>query len=97
MTNSIHQQKPVQCGSTIQPYRKRSARITTIAYIYFTTTVLPEEKNMTDHKPLVAILKKYTAMLSHRLQHILLKIHQYIITIIYKTGLHLYIADILSR
>ena len=31
---------------------------------------------ITDHKPLVAILKKDMAMLSQCIQHILLKIHQ---------------------
>ena len=39
---------------------------------------------ITDHKPLVAILKKDLATLSQKIQHILLRIHQYTIRIIYK-------------
>ena len=40
---------------------------------------------MTDHKPLVAIFK--------RIQHILLRIHQYRVRILYKPGLETFIAD----
>ena len=50
-----------------------------------------------DHKPLVAIVKKDVAMLSQRIQQILLRIHQYRVRIIYKPGPDLFIADCLSR
>ena len=41
---------------------------------------------ITYHKPLVAIFKKDVATLSQHIQHILLKIHQYRVQIIYKSG-----------
>ena len=52
---------------------------------------------ITDHKPLVATLKKDVATLSQRLQRILLRMHQYRMIIIYKPGPDLFIADWLSR
>ena len=52
---------------------------------------------ITDHKPLVAMFKKDVAMLSQHIQHILLKIHQYRVQIIYKPGPDIFIADWLSR
>ena len=52
---------------------------------------------ITDHKPLAAIFKKDAAMLSQKIQQILLRIHQYRVRIIYKPGLDLFIADWLSR
>ena len=48
-------------------------------------------------KLLVAIFKKDVAILSKRLQMILLQIHQYFKRIPYKPGLQLFIADWLSR
>ena len=51
---------------------------------------------ITDHKPLVAIFKKGVAMLSQCIQHILLKIHQYRVQIVYKPGPEIFIADWLS-
>ena len=39
---------------------------------------------ITDHKPLVSIFKKDVATLSQQIQHVLLKIHQYRVQIIYK-------------
>ena len=50
-----------------------------------------------DHKPLVAIFKKDIAMLSQRIQWILLRVYQYRVRIIYKSGPDLSIADLLSR
>ena len=50
-----------------------------------------------DHKPLVAMFKEDVAMLSWHIQHILLKIHQYRVQIIYKPGPDIFIADWLSR
>ena len=52
---------------------------------------------ITDHKQLVSISKKDVATLLQRLQLILLRIHQYGINIIYKPGLDLFMADLLSR
>ena len=48
---------------------------------------------ITDHKPLIAILKKDVAMLSQCIQCILLKIHQYRVQILYKPGPEIFIAD----
>ena len=50
-----------------------------------------------DHKPLVAMFKKDVAMLSQHIQHLLLKIHQCRVQIIYKPGPDIFIADWLSR
>ena len=52
---------------------------------------------ITNHKPLVSIFKKDVATLSQCIQHILLKIHQYRVQIIYKPGPKIFIADWLSR
>ena len=48
---------------------------------------------ITDHKPLVSIFKKDVATLSQWIQHILLKIYQYRVQIIYKPGPDIFIAD----
>ena len=48
---------------------------------------------MTDHKPPVAIFTKDVATLSQRLQHILLRIHQHKVRILYKPGSDLFRAD----
>ena len=50
-----------------------------------------------DHKPLVSMFKKDVATLAQCIQHILLKIHQYRVQIIYKPGPEIFIADWLSR
>ena len=52
---------------------------------------------ITDHKLLVAIFKKDVAMLSQRIQWILLRIQQYRVSIIYKPGSNLVKAYWLSR
>ena len=52
---------------------------------------------ITDHKLLVSMFKKDVATLSQCIQHILLKIHQYRVQIIYKHGPEIFIADWLSR
>ena len=52
---------------------------------------------ITDHKLLVSIFKKDVATLSQCIQHILLKIHQYRVQIIYKPGPEIFIAYWLSR
>ena len=52
---------------------------------------------ITDHKPLVAMFKKDVATLLQHIQHILLKIHQYRVQILYKPGPEIFIADWLLR
>ena len=52
---------------------------------------------ITDHMPLVSMFKKDVAMLLQQIQHILLKIHQYRVQIMYKPGPDIFIADWLSR
>ena len=52
-----------------------------------------EGHKITDHKPLVSIFKKDVAMLSQYVQHILLKIHQYRVQILYKTRPQIFVAD----
>ena len=52
---------------------------------------------ITNHKPLVAIFKKDVATLLQCIQHILLKIHQYRVQILYKPGPKIFIADWLSQ
>ena len=51
---------------------------------------------ITDHKPLVTIFKKDSAVFSHRLQQILLRLYQYRVRIIYQPGPDLFIVDWLS-
>ena len=52
---------------------------------------------ITNHKPLGAIFKKDVATLSQRIQHILLRIHQFQVRILYNPGPDRFIADWLSR
>ena len=52
---------------------------------------------ITDHKPLVSMFKRDVATMSQCIEHILLKIHQYRVQIIYKPGPEIFIADWLSR
>ena len=47
---------------------------------------------ITNHNPLVAIFKKDVATLLQCIQHILLKIHQYRVQIMYKPGPEIFIA-----
>ena len=56
-----------------------------------------EESIIMDQKPLVTIFKKDVKTLSQGLQHILLRIHQCRVHIIYKLGSDLFIADWLWR
>ena len=50
-----------------------------------------------DHKPLAAISKKPLRSAPRRLQGMLLKIQKYDVTIVYKPGPEMYLADTLSR
>ena len=52
---------------------------------------------ITDHKPLISMLKKDVTTLLQCMQCIMLKIHQYRVQIIYKPGSEIFIADWLSR
>ena len=52
---------------------------------------------ITNHKPLVSIFKKDVATLSQHTQCIFLKIHQYMVKIIYKPEPKIFIADWLSQ
>ena len=52
---------------------------------------------ITDHKTPAAIFKKDVAKLSQRLQCALLRIHQFQVRIVYKSGPDLFITDWLSR
>ena len=61
------------------------------------TSVYPQVSAITDHKPLVVIVKKDVTSLSHRHQRILLQIHQYNIRILYKPGPQLFITGWISR
>ena len=51
---------------------------------------------ITVHKPLVTIFKKDVAMQSQSKQHILFKIHQYRVQILYKPRPEIFIAEWLS-
>jgi transposase InsO family protein len=51
----------------------------------------------TDHKPLISILKKPLHSAPMRLQKMILKLQRYDITLIYKKGTELLLADTLSR
>ena len=51
----------------------------------------------TDHKPLIAIVKKPLSSAPKRLQHMLLWLQRYNFTLVYKPGSQMLIADALSR
>ena len=51
----------------------------------------------TDHKPLVTIIKKPMHAIPARLQHMMLQLQKFDITLVYKKGAELYVADTLSR
>ena len=52
---------------------------------------------ITDHKPLVAMFRKEVATLLQHIQHIMLKIHQYRVQILYKPGPETFIVYWLLR
>lgn len=51
----------------------------------------------TDHQPLVSILNKPLHTAPARLQRMILKLHKFNLTLTYKRGKQLYLADTLSR
>ena len=58
-------------------------------HYYFTRIV----SIITDHKLQIATFKKYIAILSQWLQHIILRFHQYITCILHKPGQITYLKD----
>ena len=52
---------------------------------------------MSDHKPLVSIMKKPLVSTSPRLQRLPLRLQKYEVNITYVTGKYMYVADTLSR
>ena len=62
-------------------------------YIYGLPTILVES----DHKPLESILRKPLHQAPARLQRMIMSIQKYPITVQYKAGKHLFVADTLSR
>ena len=62
-------------------------------YIYGFFPVIVE----TDHRPLEVILKKPLAQAPKRLQRMMLELQRYDLTVVYRPGAELYLADTLSR
>ena len=52
---------------------------------------------ITDHKPLLSLLKKDVSTASPRLQRLLLRIHRYRVSMTYRPGKDMHLADFLSR
>lgn len=63
------------------------------SYIYGLSSFLVE----TDHRPLVAIIKKNLNEMSPRIQRLMMKMQRYDFELVYTPGKHLYLADALSR
>ena len=61
-------------------------------YIYGVKTVI-----QTDHKPLQSIVNKPLHKVSPRLQRLLHRLYKYDITMVYRPGKEMYVADTLSR
>lgn len=101
----LQDDKPVACASrTLNPTERRYAQIEKellavvfacyrfYDYIYGKPVVIE-----TDHQPLVAIQNKPFHTVSARLQRMMLRLQKFNLTLVYKKGKHLYIADTLSR
>ena len=63
------------------------------SYVYAKDDVVVE----TDHKPLLAIVKKQFANAPKRLQRMLLHLQRYNFTLVYRPGSQMFVADTLSR
>ena len=63
------------------------------SYVYGLPTFVAE----TDHKPLVAIIKKNLSEMSPRIQRLMMKLQRYDFELIYTPGKHIVLADALSR
>lgn len=62
-------------------------------YVYGLPTFVAE----TDHKPLIAIIKKNLSEMSPRIQRLMMKLQRYDFNLIYTPGKHIVLADALSR
>lgn len=51
----------------------------------------------TDHKPLIAIIKKNLSEMSPRIQRLMMKLQRYDFELIYTPGKYIVLADALSR
>lgn len=58
---------------------------------------LPRFVAETDHKPLIAIIKKYLSEMSQRIQRLMMKLQRYDFNLIYTPCKHIVLADALSR
>ncbi|KAE8291509.1 Retrovirus-related Pol polyprotein from transposon 17.6 Protease [Larimichthys crocea] len=58
---------------------------------------LPKFVAETDHKPLIAIIKKNLGEMSPRIQRLMMKLQRYDFDLIYTPGKHIVVADALSR
>uniref|UniRef100_A0A669DK63 Gypsy retrotransposon integrase-like protein 1 n=1 Tax=Oreochromis niloticus TaxID=8128 RepID=A0A669DK63_ORENI len=58
---------------------------------------LPTFVAETDHKPLIAIIKKNLSEMSPRIQRLMMKLQRYDFNLIYTPGKHIVLADALSR
>lgn len=63
------------------------------SFVYGLPTFVAE----TDHKPLIAIIKKNLCEMSPRIQRLMMKLQRYDFNLIYTPGKHLVLADVLSR
>lgn len=62
-------------------------------YVYGLPTFVAE----TDHKPLIAIIKKNLNQMSPRIQRLMMRLQRYDMELMYTQGKHLVLADALSR
>lgn len=58
---------------------------------------LPTFEAETDHRPLIAIIKKNLSDMSPRIQRLLMKLQRYDFNLSYTSGKHIVLADALSR
>ena len=58
---------------------------------------LPKFVAETDHKPLIAIIKKNLSEMSPRIQRLMMKLQRYDFDLVYTPGKHIVLADALSR
>ena len=63
------------------------------SYVYGLPTFTAE----TDHKPLIAIIKKILNEMSPRIQRLMMKLQRYDFDLIYTPGKYIVLADALSR
>lgn len=101
----LHEKQPIAYASasltpTQQSYSQIEKELLAILfgctkfhqYIYGRQTLVE-----TDHKPIVSLFKKPLYAIPPRLQRIMLRLQPYSLTVTYKPGKYLYVADTLSR